>query len=93
MKRKDILRVIDGLKEHDALLLVVWDREDKYPRVWLREWCGFPLSVSIAVAECVLEDIRAGRKRPRPVRPRPGRMQRRLPVQEERLCYIETVFV
>lgn len=91
MKRKDILRVIDGLKEHDALLLVVWDRDEIYPRVWLREWCGFPLSVSIATAECVLQDIISGRKRPHPVRPR--RIQRRLPAQEERLCYIETVFV
>ena len=91
MKRKDILRVIDGLKEQDALLLVVWDRSMQYPRVWLREWCGFPLSVSIATAECVLEDILSGRKRPQPVRPR--RIQRRLPAPEVRTCYIETVFV
>lgn len=91
MKRKDILRVIDGLKEQDALLLVVWDRSMQYPRVWLREWCGFPLSVSIATAECVLEDILSARKRPRPVRPR--RIQRRLPEPEVRACYIETVFV
>jgi hypothetical protein len=91
MKHKDILRIIDGLKEHDALLLVVWERDQQYPRVWLREWCGFPLSVSIATAECVLEDILSGRIKPRPVRPR--RIQRRLPAQEVRECYIETVFV
>lgn len=91
MKRKDILKIIDGLKEQDALLLVVWDRDMQYPRVWLREWCGYPLSVSIATAECVLEDILSGRIRPRPIRPR--RIQRRLPAQEATACYIETVFV
>lgn len=91
MKRKEVLRIIDDLKEMDALLLVIWNRDMQYPRIWLREWCGFPLSVSIATAECVRNDILAGHKKPRPVRPRPIRY--RLAQAQPHTGYIETVFV
>jgi len=87
-KRKRILRIIDDLKTLDALMLVVWDRDSLYPRLWLREWCGAKGSVSIGTAEVIRDQIMAGLIRQEPIRPR--RLQRRLPMPS--LPCVETAF-
>lgn len=75
--RRRMLRIIDDLKALDALLMVVWDRNSPYPRVWLREWCGAKTSVSIGTARVIRDQILAGNIRPRPIRTQP--VIRRLP--------------
>ena len=59
---KRIMKIIDGLKDADALLMVVWDAAHVRPRVYLKEWCGaYRHSVSIGTAECVLDQIMLGK--------------------------------
>jgi len=87
--RKRILKIIDDLKALDALMLVTWDRDGRYPKVWLREWCGAKTSVSIGTAEVIRDQIIAGVIRPQPIRMR--RVCRKLPVPK--IACIETVFV
>lgn len=66
-KPNRVMNIIDGLRAVDALLLVVWDSQRVNPRIYLKPWCGFyRASVSIGTAECVLEEIKSGRKR-RPI--------------------------
>lgn len=82
MKAKWIMNVINGLIDEDAVLLVSWDNGQKYPRVWLKEWCGpYKLSVSIATAEAVLKEIRRGliHKPPKP----PLRVPERLLIETQ----------
>lgn len=76
-KPNRVMKIIDGLRDADALLLVIWDNQKVNPRIYLKEWCGpYKHSVSIGTAECVLEEIRMGEvKKPRPI-PITTRMRR-----------------
>lgn len=64
-----VMKIINGLQDADALMLVVWDARRLNPRIYLKDWCGlFKGSVSIGTAECILDDIQMGiLKKPRPV--------------------------
>lgn len=89
MNRRQIIKIIDELKSLDAILFVIWDRDSKYPRIWLRDWCGFRTSVSIATAEMILNDILAGNLRPGRVKPRPVYRK----ITENKQMFVETVFI
>lgn len=68
-KPNRVMKIIDGLRAADALMLVVWDSQKVNPRIYLKEWCGpYKHSVSIGTAECVLDEIVMGlRKKPKPI--------------------------
>lgn len=84
-KPNRVMKIIDGLRAADALLLVVWDNQKLNPRIYLKEWCGlYKHSISVGTAECVLDEIQMGlRKKPRLI-PLTTRMRR---------TAVETVFV
>ena len=90
--KRRVLRIIDDLKAYDALMLVLWNRDSDYPLVWLREWCGYPGSISIGTAAVVRDQLLMGEFSPIPHRRR--RMPRRLSSGDPMRCNaIETVFV
>jgi len=60
MTRKQCIKIIEALNAVNALLLVVWHKDSRYPRLWLESWCGAKTSVSIGTAEMILNGIRAG---------------------------------
>ena len=61
--KRRILRIIEDLKLHNALELVLWTASKDYPMVWLKPWCGMQTVVSIGTAESVLKWIIEGRIR------------------------------
>lgn len=84
-KPNRVMKIIDGLRDADALLLVVWDNQKVNPRIYLKEWCGpYKHSISIGTAECVLEEIAWGHLK----KPRMIPLTRRM-----RCMAIETTFV
>lgn len=90
--KRRILRIIDDLKACDALMLVLWNQDSDYPRVWLREWCGYPGSISIGTAAVVRDQLLMGEFQPIPHRCR--RTPRRLNSGDPMRCNaIETVYV
>ena len=90
--KRRVLRIIDDLKAYDALMLVLWNQDSDYPRVWLREWCGYPGSISIGTASVVRDQLLMGEFQPIPHRRR--RTPRRLNSGGPMRCNaIETVFV
>ena len=76
-KPNRVMKIIDGLRAADALLLVVWDDRRVNPRIYLKEWCGlYKHSISIGTAESVLDEIKMGKvRKPRPI-PITTRMRR-----------------
>ena len=89
--RRRILRVIEGLKKHDALLLAVWDL-DGTPWIWLKDWCQTRSKVSVGLAEAILEEIIAGKLRPSERRSEPMRVYPRKRLPERGVQYVETTF-
>jgi len=88
--KRQCIKIIEDLEKLNALMLVVWRRGCRYPRLWLKDWCGAKTSVSIATAEMIRDAIRAGEISPGTFSP--GTPRRKLPAY----CpenYVETVFV
>lgn len=61
--KRRIIRIIEDLKLHNALELVLWTAAKDYPMIWLKPWCGMRTVVSIGTAESVLRWIEDGRIR------------------------------
>lgn len=91
MTRKHCIKVIEALDSFNALLLVVWHKNSRYPRLWLENWCGAKTSVSIGTAEMILGCIRSGEITPCVRSSRTIHRKFRIPAVVEE--HIETVFV
>ena len=89
---KRIMRILDGLKEHGALMCAVWGSTG-YPRIWLEEWCRTRCSVSVGTAEQILEEIVAGKLRPSEGLAEPYRTHHPRHRRTREPEYIETSFV
>lgn len=88
MTKRQCIKIIEDLEALNALMLVIWQKGSRYPRLWLREWCGIRTSVSIATAEMVRDAILSGSLIEHSVEP--SKFRRKLPAST---TYIETVFV